>query len=539
MADLLNYTGNANLGAGSNPDIPVFPSTDNLATINATARDLMLLDNQRNILLFNQKVKDRDKLTDMVLSDQVATGDILPQYQRYFDDAKKNVEKEFQEWRGDFNNTAGFLRYKNAVTKLKDVAAHAQVNTSQVRQLESEMAKEMLPRRKAEYQQWISSQVEQPFWNPIVPYQQLHDFNIDDVLSGVQLFKTEMADPKNPLFKYEVSYVDYNDILLKKRNQYINDIDAAHSIDQFVDKFQRYDNGQQLKTIESIDSQINKYNFQRGFTPADPRYVKPIQKEIVDGRVVIKEPKTEFAAKYTLANQEQFITRVPKFQKDIADYDIKLRKLEIDAKKLGLEKGAKNAYANYMNARAKQLGEQLKSDATNILKMYEDFVNNIKPQSLYRFGKDAGFMDAIYLDELPANYQFINGPVVDTKSGKVKIEKLLPFESKKGRKFYEPKYVDPSSGEAIKMDSELLKDGFNEAKKQGLVSNFNDYIRILLKKGKLEIVLKGKNGTANYTSMYQSAKALNAIGTTKGEENIINPPSTTPEEQEVPEQSQP
>ncbi len=53
-------------------------------------------------------------------------------------------------------------------------------------------------------------------------------------------------------------------------------------------------------------------------------------------------------------------------------------------------------------------------------------------------------------------------------------------------------------------------------------------LKTLLKNGALEMVLQGKNGAANYTSMSQSAKAINALGTTKGEENIMNPPASEP-----------
>ena len=38
------------------------------------------------------------------------------------------------------------------------------------------------------------------------------------------------------------------------------------------------------------------------------------------------------------------------------------------------------------------------------------------------------------------------------------------------------------------------------------------------------MVLQGKNGAANYTSMFQSAKLINEQGGKKGEENIENPP---------------
>jgi hypothetical protein len=50
--------------------------------------------------------------------------------------------------------------------------------------------------------------------------------------------------------------------------------------------------------------------------------------------------------------------------------------------------------------------------------------------------------------------------------------------------------------------------------------------------GEEKIILQGKNGSANYTSMAQSAKTINAAATTKGEENIMNPPASLPNEPE-------
>src|SRR4029078_6200956 len=98
MADLLSYQGNAGLGVGSNPQIPVVADKTNLDTINQTGRDIMLLDNERNIKIFQQKIKDRDELAKMILEDQVSTGDILPEYQPHFDKAKKAVEESFYKW---------------------------------------------------------------------------------------------------------------------------------------------------------------------------------------------------------------------------------------------------------------------------------------------------------------------------------------------------------------------------------------------------------------------------------------------------------
>lgn len=534
MAELLSYTGNAGLGLGSSPGIPVSPDKPNLDVINQTARDIMLLDNERNMKLFQQKISDRDTLTKMILDDKVSTGDILPQYQQHFDQAKKEVERSFFQWKGNFNDLSGYSKYKDAVQHLKDVAAHAQVNTKEINQLRGEQAKATLPRKKEDIGKWIDQQLNQDFFNPVVPYQQFHDFNMDDVLAGVNPIKTEITDPKNPLFKYDVTYVDYNDILRNKRNQYINDQDAADSIDSFVTKFQRYNPGQQKQALDAIDAQILKYNADRGFTPADPNYVSKIQRQLgANGQTLITEPQSTFAAKYALANQAQFVTKVPKFQKDIGEYGLKSRKLDIEAAKLGIDRTKANAYMRHMDALTWKINNELKSQGTNVEKQYTDFINAIKPIGIdiRKGGVTKTTEPAIFLNELPQGYQFINGVIAD-KKGKVVAGKLEPFISTDPGKqpYYIPKYVNPQTGEKIDLKKlpPDMQEGYDLTRKKRNIS-LDDYVKALLKKGAIELILRGQNGTANYTSMYQSAKTLNAAATTKGEENVINPPASEPQ----------
>jgi hypothetical protein len=77
------------------------------------------LDNQKNIQLFQQKIRDRDSLTEMIMNNQVSSGDILPEYRSHFDEAEKRAEKAFTDWGGNFNDKAGYRKYQAAVTDLK------------------------------------------------------------------------------------------------------------------------------------------------------------------------------------------------------------------------------------------------------------------------------------------------------------------------------------------------------------------------------------------------------------------------------------
>lgn len=547
MADLLSYTGDAALGLGSNPQVPAIDPKANLDVINQTTRDVMLLDNERNLKIFQQKVNDRDKLTGMIMDDQVATGEILPQYQNQFDSAKKRVEDTFYKWKGNFNDTKGFNEYKESVQHLKDVAAHAQTSTTEIKKLQQQAAAEQLPRKKAEIARWIEQQSSQNFWNPVVPFQQLHDLNMDTFGKFVQPVTSVVTpDPSKPFMSFDESRVDFGDIRRKALNGYINDLDQANDIEQLLTKFQGYNQQGLNKALEAMDGQIDQYNKVNGYGQGDPKYVPPIKTaKDPDGNTLIAEPQVDFAAKYALANQAKYLTRTPKFSKDLANYDLGLKKLDLAARKLGIEGEKARAYVRNLDAKTNKYYSENKDEATNVIKQYNDFVDGVFPQgiSVKGAGQPAGKLDAVFLDDLPGGYQLINGPMIGMKTttvkkkdgtttttsvptGKVEVGQLEPFIStdKGHHPYYIPNYVNPNTGARMDLQSEELKGSYQKSKKNYPGLSYEDYIRALLKKGAIELVLKGKNGAANFTSMSQSAKLINAATSKKGRENTVNPP---------------
>lgn len=184
MADLLSYRGDANLGLGANASIPAISGQENLNLVNQTARDIMLLDNQQNVRLFQQKVQDRDNLTALILQNQTGTGDILPEYLPAFNEATKRAEKAYLKWGGNFNDTKGFSEYQKAITDLKDVSAHAQVNTKSYKDLSDQAAKETLPFKKDQILKFQKEQLANTtsqggFFNQINPFQPIADLDLD------------------------------------------------------------------------------------------------------------------------------------------------------------------------------------------------------------------------------------------------------------------------------------------------------------------------------------------------------------------------
>ena len=534
--NLLSYTGTKELGVGSS-NIPVTPSNPNLEVINNTIRDVMLMDNQRNIMLFQQKVKDRDQLTEMIMKNQVSSGDILPEYRPIFDQAEKQAEKIFMDWGGNLNDKEGFRKYQAAIQDLRDVATHAQGKTMGVRALEKEKSTKVLPRQQADYQRWLDQEKSKPFWEPVTPYQQLHDLAIDDITSDVDKFTGTSQDPNDPKISYQTTYVDYNDILRKKRNHYLNNLDKADSMNQLVDKLQLLSPDQLVPTLDSMDAQIDKYNKDRGFNPGDVGFVPRVKRANINGQTLIREPKIDFAAKYALTQQPEFITRTPKFDKDLAKYEIDKAKLGLQAKKLGIDANKARAYVRNLDAKTNKFIQDQQAVGTDIVKQYEDFVNGIAPLGTFEksTGKIKERLNAVFVDRLPQSYRMIGGPVMETDkngkpTGKITVGQLQPFTETAGTKrpYYLTRYVNPTTGEQLDPNSAYMSEKYNVWRTKGYLGTKEDMVKTLLKNGVLEMILQGKNGAANYTSMYQSAKTLNALGTSKGEENIINPPAETP-----------
>jgi hypothetical protein len=540
--DLLNYQGNAGLGLGSNPDINV--GAIDTKVVNDTMRNISLLDNERNMKIFQQKVKDRDNLEALILGNQVSTGEIDPKDQPAFDKQKGEVEKSYQEWGGNFNDTAGFRKYQSAVSELQNTATHAQTRWAGIKKLEQEKSQQTIPWKIKAYDQHIKEQEAKPFGEQITPYQQLHDFSIDDVTSGVNPIKGSIIDPNNPV-SYDTSTVDFGDILKNKENDYLNNQDKRDSYDQFYDKLAKYNQPELQKTISAMDAKIAKYNSERGFKQGDSGYVDPVKThKNDDGTVVLAEPKTSLVAKYALANQESFVTKTPKYNKDIAKggYDKARLQLEeernqIAARKVGVEAAKANAYIKHENAATKKILTDYQKEGTDVSKMYNDFVDNLTPGGLTLTDKESGsasYQDAVYTDQLPAGYQYINGAVVNDKSGKVTAGRLVPYttNNKKGptRPYYIPHYVNAQTGEKITPDSEFINSTFKQWKDSGFKGDKAQMMKTLIKNGALDLTLQGKNGTVNASAMSSAARVMNnQAGSKKGEENIINPPESEPD----------
>jgi hypothetical protein len=540
MPDLESYVGNAGLGAGSNPGIAVVSPNDNLKVINDTARDVMLLDAERNMKIFSQKVRDRDALTKLILDNQVSTKDIDESYLPKFLDIKKETEKAYNEWGGNPNDIKGYKKYQDTVADLQDYAAHSQTNTKELDKLKAERAAETLPWKQKKLDDWINQEVSKTKkdpWAVVNPYQNLFNFSLDPIQ---KLYKTNTTSVMSPdgLWKSDVTVGDFAGTLKNAQSELLNNGETSEDMREWLTQVDAYDPAKKKQFVDSINGQLAKYNQERGLQPGQPGYADPLQLgPAPDGVDHINADPATFAAKYAIANQERYVTSTGQvFQKDLGTFKTNQEKNAIAWAKMNKVDIPKAwAYIDRWKTQKKQLTEQEQVGAQK----YNDLVDKIEVGTPgdSTVDKRVGSLNRINTDQLPRSRQFIGGITYDA-SGKKMLGRVYPnmnffekgnlvkdkdlsfstYESEvkdkktkldypdwakaKGQEkgytvesYYDVKYYDPN-GKELKSEDDLspaLSKAYAKAQKDyGM--NFSQFLKGLSKLGQTVVEIHGADG---------------------------------------------
>jgi hypothetical protein len=555
MPNLTEYTGNTGLGIGSTPGAPApLGPNDNLKNIDAIGRDVMLLDAERNTKIFQQKIQDRDNLTNLILKNQVSAGEIDPKYHKEYDDAKADAEKAYDQWGGDPNDVKGYRAYQEKITHLQDVATHAQVNTIELKKLIDQRAKETLPWKQKALDEHIDQQKNKDFWDHVDPYQQMFSLSIDPIKKLLAQSTSTVMSPDR-LWKYDVTKSDYTGTLKNAREQYMDNGETAEDMRQLLWQVDAYDPNQKKKLIDSVNGQLSKYNSELGLNPGDPNYADPIQLvEGPDGKTHIMGTPVDFAAKYALSQQEKFVAQTGAFQKDVGAYGINLEKNRIAWAKLAVDKKKAWAYADRWATQKKLLTQDEQVGAQK----YNDLNEAIDPRD-----------GTINTDLLPESRQFIGG-VVYGPSGKQMLGRLYPKMSfyKEGKpvtkevgnidfdhyeqevkdkkttlaypdwakqkaqekgytveSHYDTKYFTDKGAE-VKSPQDLSED-LQKAYSKAVTDygmSFGQFLKGLSKLGKVSTEFQGANGTATPQTILEGSRLEQSKAGKKGFEGIYAPP---------------
>lgn len=320
-AEILSYRGDAGLGLGANPEITAYSGKEDLNPINQAAQQALLLNQQQNLDLYRQKVSDRDNLLNMLATDQVAAGDILPEYKKYYDDAEKRTQDAYLKWGGDFNNKEGYRKYKETLQDLKDITTQAQAKTLGLKSLKNDFAKtypNALPDDLAQFDNFYKTQEKKGFWDAVDPYVKGYDWDLKNVTTAAQNTKT-YTDPKNQLMQITETFPDYTKTV-DTYTKYFSTPKGYADITGYLNSISALPNAP--KYIAEANRILANINQQRGLQPTDIDYVKPIEGYVDNtGKLMFNEPLSDVTAKLAIAGNPN-VTRSSVFNKNLGDYKI-------------------------------------------------------------------------------------------------------------------------------------------------------------------------------------------------------------------------
>ncbi|MBX4188306.1 MAG: hypothetical protein KW793_04210 [Candidatus Doudnabacteria bacterium] len=534
--ELLGYTGNANLGLGSNSDIPVSNPSD-LGFTNQNLRDIALQDHQNNILKWKQKIDERDKLYEALSTGQMKIGDTLERDMPTVNKALDEQTQAFQDWmKKGYGDIDGAIAYRKATQKASEVTVQAQARKAFFDRENADISKEPLPKFQQSRKQNLDSNLGN-FWGDLVPYEPTARLDIGSIEKFAQPYKTEFSDPKRPLEKAKRTYFSYNDTL-KNAGAYALTPDGLYNLQQFHDTLQGMQPLDLYNKVKDINRELDRYNKERGLTAGQNDYAAPIQMvpQYEDGKLsgvdFHNEPLDKLAAKFSLAGQAAY-------QSDAWELDKSkeaLQKLAIDREKLGIER--QNAQSNRIraNATAQRAGaysrlqglkaKQMTDEEKHTRGFWDGIVDKIESKQV-REKKDGPMIDDDYIftGNLPKGYRFNAG--VNSKGEPIELH---PFTTPQGVPFYKTKKrlaaEIPNSGLGVgdEVSKQFLADAWKRSKALGKPNTrtYDEYIKSLIRNGTLDLEIEGETeeyspdkktkiisrSTANFESALQSAKAL-------------------------------
>jgi len=179
MASVSTYTGNLGLGVGSSPEIPVGANVD-LNILNQTGDHLLALNAAKNKDIFDQKVKERDKVLQAIHSGDIKVGDLL---EKDTPIVRQGLDKLDQAWGNMIkkgpNDIDAQLEYKKALRDATETVSQAQGRKVFYDQESQALAGESLPRKREARRQNLNNVINGGFWKDLTPYQQTQDLDIN------------------------------------------------------------------------------------------------------------------------------------------------------------------------------------------------------------------------------------------------------------------------------------------------------------------------------------------------------------------------
>lgn len=540
MATLTTYHGDPGLASGSNPQIPVGANVD-LDLLNKTGDHLLALNAAKNKDIFDQKVKERDKLLQSIHSGDLKVGDLLEKDTPL---VRQGLDKLDQAWGSMIkkgpNDIDAQLEYKKALRDATETVSQAQGRKVFYDQESQALAGEALPRKQEARRKNLQNVIDGGFWKDLTPYQQTQDLDINgSILSTAANITEQIHDPNNPLIKGKRTTFDYDKTLESNNDNFLNDVNKRYDQQQLMSAIQSLDPQSFQQNVGAMNNRIKDYNELKGLQPGQPGYVAPIQFEVdpQTGQPMIKEKLPDFAAKYTLAHQKPF-------NQVETEFDEKTGKYLIDKQKADTDAVYKRAMAGIAGMKARAYVDNVKQQMSlrKTKQEQDDFLDELwtrnftNQKSLIEGRKEGNFnLKNINADESLPVYTIENGSP----------KQLIPIGAKpikdnKGNiKYYQGGHYDTQYmfGDNP-ITAQSMTDIYDNMKKQQgskWKGGFDDFLKLAIKNGKFRVTLKGDNGTSDEELSRAAQQLISNKGTKKGQTGVFDNSDNPPTDEQVPD----
>jgi len=173
--DILSYTGEADLGIGMGQ--PVVAKDQTNPEVNKVMENLMLYDHQNQLTLYQQKIKDRDQLVQLMLDDQVSAGAMLDEDKNnHFNPLKDEVDIAYKAIKNG-DDIQGKKKYHDLALRLADVAQWGQLKAVMIADQQKELSETTNSEERLKRQEWINLQLAKKPGEPIQPFVPLASYD--------------------------------------------------------------------------------------------------------------------------------------------------------------------------------------------------------------------------------------------------------------------------------------------------------------------------------------------------------------------------
>lgn len=325
LGELISYQPNQALGLGSNASIPVSEGRP-LEFTNQILRDIGAREFQKNILRYQQSIKDRDNMLEALSAGDIKVGDILERDMPVVRSVLDRQTEAYKEWmKKGYGNLDGAVAYKKATQAANEAVTQAQARKLYNDRENTLAAQEKIPKFSEARKKWVDNNLSN-FWQDLVPFQETSRLNFAPIEKFAQPITQEFKDPKNEFYKGKRTFFSWGDTL-RNAMEYSLTPEGLDNLGQLRQSFEEMSPVELADNVKQINKQLERYNKERGVLEGDQDYVTPIQVvQLPNKKLSVNEPMDKLAAKISLAGQPQFKTETL----DLDDAALKIAKYKTD-----------------------------------------------------------------------------------------------------------------------------------------------------------------------------------------------------------------